>query len=932
WGRLTVRLDPDSVTTEDIARIIAEAEWAAGTADVPWSRHGDHPSDREPVLTAGVSLASTAAALCLATAGAVVRVPGPPRLLNAAVALADAQPRVRRLLEARLGTSRADLLLTLAAASAQLVTRDAPGLLAEVGQRAALLSEAETRRRAFDAWSDQLHGVEGPAVVPAVEVQARPRPLPPGPLERTADEAASGALLAAAASVAGGRGLSGAADALLVGVPRAARVSREGFAGTLSTLLARRGVLPLDRAVWRRLDRVDVVLVDGAALRGTGTLVLEAVPVAEGWSLRKVWSQASLLLRETAAGRTAGAAQGSLRLQTESPQHPTSTDGPTWFTLLEDSRPVGRVLIGAELDPRADSLLATARRAGLRVVLAADASTTEVHVRADELVPAAESLEAVLRRLQVSGHVVAVVSRSAAAALAAADVAIGVAAPSEVPWTADLLTHGLEDVETLLAATRQAREVSERGRRLALSASILGGLLLVAGPRPGARLRAGSPVAAAALVGLGSGAWAARRAGRRPSADPVRLVPWHALDAEEVLERLPVMPDERGRPARGYLDAAPAPGRRLWQHLRPGIAVGMDLARHVRQELDDPLTPVLSLGAAASAVLGSPMDAVLVGSVMGVNALVSGLQHQRADRAIRDLLLGEGLRARRLSGPAARTIGYSPTAEDEVELVPAESLRAGDVVGLQSGDVVAADVRLLDVDELEVDESGLTGESVAVAKQVMATPGAELGERACMVFEGSTITAGRGRAVVVATGEVTQSGRAVAAVAGPPASAGVQNQLTALTDKALPLTLAGGAGVTLLGMLRGQRLRAAVADGVAVAVAAVPEGLPLVATVAQLAATRRLSRRGVLVRSSRTVEALGRVDTMCFDKTGTLTLGRLDLVHLADLDDEWTPGAAQGSPDARRLLRAAARACEQPGQAPPVHATDRAILGSAEAL
>jgi cation-transporting ATPase I len=161
-------------------------------------------------------------------------------------------------------------------------------------------------------------------------------------------------------------------------------------------------------------------------------------------------------------------------------------------------------------------------------------------------------------------------------------------------------------------------------------------------------------------------------------------------------------------------------------------------------------------------------------------------------------------------------------------------------------------------------------------------------------------------------------------------SAGVQNQLTALTDKALPLTLAGGVAVTLLGTLRGQRLRAAVADGVAVAVAAVPEGLPLVSTVAQLAGARRLSRRGVLVRSSRTVEALGRVDTMCFDKTGTLTLGRLDLVGLADLDGEWTPAAASASPDARRLLRAAARACEQPGQESPVHATDRAILAAAD--
>ncbi|WP_157228825.1 cation-translocating P-type ATPase, partial [Nocardia brevicatena] len=126
---------------------------------------------------------------------------------------------------------------------------------------------------------------------------------------------------------------------------------------------------------------------------------------------------------------------------------------------------------------------------------------------------------------------------------------------------------------------------------------------------------------------------------------------------------------------------------------------------------------------------------------------------------------------------------------------------------------------------------------------------------------------------------------------------------------------------------RGRALRAAIADGVGVAVAAVPEGLPLVATVAQLAAARRLSRYGVLVRANRVVEALGRVDTLCFDKTGTLTEGRLRLTALADLDEQWQPDTdAKG---ARRLLRAAARACPDPEDGPVLHATDRAVLDAA---
>jgi len=142
---------------------------------------------------------------------------------------------------------------------------------------------------------------------------------------------------------------------------------------------------------------------------------------------------------------------------------------------------------------------------------------------------------------------------------------------------------------------------------------------------------------------------------------------------------------------------------------------------------------------------------------------------------------------------------------------------------------------------------------------------------------------------------------------------------------ALPATGIGGAAVTGLAVLRALPLRQAVAAGVSVAVAAVPEGLPLMATVAQAASARRLSRRGVLVRSSRTLEALGRVDVVCFDKTGTLTQGHLAVARLAspdaDLDDN--------DPYAGRLLIAAARACP-PAEADEVHtvphATDRAVL------
>src|SRR5690606_12299461 len=334
----------------------------------------------------------------------------------------------------------------------------------------------------------------------------------------------------------------------------------------------------------------------------------------------------------------------------------------------------------------------------------------------------------------------------------------------------------------------------------------------------------------------------------------------------------------------------------------------------VRRELDDPLTPVLATGAVASALLGSLVDALLVVGAMDLNAVAGGLQRLRAEQALARLAARQQPKARRQDA-RRRTV-----------TVDAARLRPGDRIDLGAGDVVPADARLLEADGLAGDESSLTGESLPVSKDVGPTPGAPVARRTCMVFEGTTVVAGHATALVVDTGDSTEAGRAVALAARTPPPAGVQARLQELTRKALPVTLTGGALVTALSLLRGSPVRRAVSGGVAVAVAAVPEGLPLVATVAQMAAARRLSRRGVLVRTPRTLEALGRVDTVCFDKTGTLTENRLRLVRAATADGTvHTPDAE----DALPVLPLAARACpqEETGQGRRVaHATDEAVL------
>ncbi|WP_063821674.1 cation-translocating P-type ATPase [Nocardia pneumoniae] len=922
-GRVVAALAHGAADLPALVDAIESVEAATEVEDLDWRRDCEYPDDREPLLAAGIQFAGDVCAIGLSAAGTVLPLRAPARLLRAAAALVDTQPRVRGLLEDRLGRPRTDMVLVAAhAVGNALGNRAAEGianLVVDAVYRGFTLTEALTRYAQWQRWEPEVDR-RPTEVCDPLPPPSRVVEMPRGPVERVADETAAGAIAGAVSAVLGGRGLLGAADALELGAPKSARASREAFGAMVSTLLGRAGALTLHPGAWRRLDRLSALIVDGEALLTTRRMVLDAETSDERWSIAEIWSASQRLLwaedaQESSTGdaRSSGDGQRLVHAGTGKPDRGAARR-PVWRELQDNGRTVGRVLVGRELDRRAHAVLGRARSAGLRVILVADADAAELRSMSDDFLTPARSLSKLVRDLQQDGHVVAVVSSRAHKALATADVAIGLAAREDgvlrLPWSADVVCRDLAQVDRILATVAPARQVSERGRSLALSAAALGGLLLAVAPDARG---AASPMAAAHYTGFFSGVYSGWRAARtEPPAALAPLLPWHALEPGEVLSRLPEPTPvrERTEPSR----AARIPGM-------TAVTSAASFARQLRRELADPLTPILGVGAVATAVLGAPTDAVLLSSVLAVNALVSAWQRQRAEGALHQLFEREQL--------TGRVIDRADLDADEPQerRLPADLLVLGDVIVLRAGDVVPADARLLHAADLEMDESGLTGESVTVAKQVAATPGAAVGDRACMVFEGSTVVNGTGRAVVVAVGADTQAGRA-AAGAIPPEKGGVQAQLRRLTDRALPLTLTGGGIVTGLGMLRGSSLRTAIADGVAVAVAAVPEGLPLVATVAQLAAARRLSRHGVLVRASRTVEALGRVDTLCFDKTGTLTEGRLRLTTLAGLDAQWPPDS--DSEDAQRLLRAAARACPDPAEGPIMHATDRAVVETAQ--
>ncbi|MFI2204890.1 HAD-IC family P-type ATPase [Streptomyces sp. NPDC020192] len=820
-----------------------------------------HPADPAGVRAAVAALAADGVGIGVALTGYALRLPPSPRLATAVVTLLRENPHCRAWLRARIGDAHMDLALACANAAAHGAGQTPTSLVLDGALRACQVAETVARAAAFDAVHDQLCA-PGRVSLPA-DGALRP-PLPESPAQEYADHASVGSLLGAAATLLVKRDGTEAAEAVLAGSPKAARYGPAAFHALLSGALARTGVLVRDPDRLRRLEMAGTLVVHDGVLR-----------TDEG-----------------------------------------------------------------EADPWAEPVLDAARRAGLRVVLADDPALEDFTGLADRVVDARRPLDDVVyeARGDDGAGVVLVVARvrtadehDVLAGLSAADITLALTdREGAVVWGADILAlHGLPDVWRVLTAIPAARTVGRHAQTLARSGAALSGLLVAVGEAHGGRGRLAAlpglrhvPVDAAAASALFSGARAAFGVAVARPPHPHARVHWHELAPEEAQERLEHEPaaestawDElttRVRQAAAGVAGHPLVAPARWSYR---------LGRAVRGELQDPLTPVLAVGSAASAILGSVVDALLVLGALDLNALVGGIQQLRAERALSGLVAEQQRKARFVPPEAEAPAGGTRTV-DAGELCP------GDEIELKTDDVVPADARLLCQDGLEVDESALTGESLPVEKQTDPTPHAPVADRRCMVFEGTTVVAGQARAVVVDTGEHTEAARAVHLAARRPPAGGVQARLRELTREALPLTLAGGASVTGLALLRGAPVRDAVSGGVAVAVAAVPEGLPLVATVAQLAAARRLSRGGVLVRTPRTLEALGRMDTVCFDKTGTLTENQLRLVRTCDADGTVRP---VDDPASAGSVRAAARASPQAdgGAEQPVHATDEAVLAAA---
>ncbi len=340
----------------------------------------------------------------------------------------------------------------------------------------------------------------------------------------------------------------------------------------------------------------------------------------------------------------------------------------------------------------------------------------------------------------------------------------------------------------------------------------------------------------------------------------------HAQTAAEVLADLDSAPEG--------LSTAEAHARRAVHgpnELRETIS--RPVWRMLLAQFVEPMILILVGAAVLSLFLGDVTEAVAILAIVALFGVLGFLQEYRAEKAMAAL--------KQLASPSVRV-----RRDGELQELPARELVPGDVVRLEAGNVVPADLRLLDAVQLGAMEAALTGEAEAVRKQTeaLSAEALPLGDRTNLAFMGTLIAQGRGTGVVVATGMRTELGKIAGMIQGVPEGRTPLQRKLAQVGK--HLSIAGlGAALALLaiGLIRGEAFGEVLLTAVSLLVAVVPEGLPAVITATLALGGRRMLKRRALIRKLPAVETLGSVTVICTDKTGTLTENRMTVTRLRTL-------------------------------------------------
>lgn len=308
-------------------------------------------------------------------------------------------------------------------------------------------------------------------------------------------------------------------------------------------------------------------------------------------------------------------------------------------------------------------------------------------------------------------------------------------------------------------------------------------------------------------------------------------------------------------------------------------------------QFKDLLVVILIGAAGVSMVTGDPESALVIFLVLLLNAVLGTVQHQRAEKTLDSL--------KQLSSPEARVI-----RQGRAMTIPSAGVVPGDLLLLETGDMSAADGRLLEVHGLTVNESSLTGESLSVEKQrgivkpgQINGPAAEqtavpAADQTNMIFAGSLVTSGRGAAVVTATGMDTEIGRIAALMnEASPQKTPLQASLDRFSGHLAAAIMAVCALVFAISLYRREPVLDALMFSVALAVAAIPEALSSIVTIVQAMGTQKMAREQAIIKDLKAVESLGCVSVICSDKTGTLTQNRMEAERIYLNHQELVPAA-----------------------------------------
>ena len=378
------------------------------------------------------------------------------------------------------------------------------------------------------------------------------------------------------------------------------------------------------------------------------------------------------------------------------------------------------------------------------------------------------------------------------------------------------------------------------------------------------------------------------------SAPPAaQSVPWHALRSDDVFAGLSSGPGGLSgtEASRRLTDAGPN---------ELSIAGPTPWWRVLLRQFISPLIGILLVAAVVTLIQQHWVDAAAIFLILCINAALGFFQERKAEAAV--------LALQSLSTPSCRVL-----RDGTEQVVPGRDVVPGDVVLLESGERVPADLRLFEANGLQVDESMLTGESFAASKHTAPLP-ADIGDadKANVAFSGTFVGSGRGSGVVIATGAGTALGEINALVQGPSGKSPLQLLTHNLERRIGLIVLAAIVFIFIAGLVLGNDVSTMFRTAVGLAVASIPESLPIVLTVALSLGVSRMARRNAIVRTLPAVETLGSTNVIGSDKTGTLTENRLTVERIwttagtLDISDGDDDGGATDPPLVRAVLRAGA--------------------------